>query len=41
MTKAAILGGTGYTALELLNILLRHPAVLEAYRNAGVEVVQA
>src|SRR5437016_6237462 len=27
MTKAAILGGTGYTALELLNILLRHPAV--------------
>jgi N-acetyl-gamma-glutamyl-phosphate reductase len=26
MTKIAILGGTGYTALELLNILLRHPA---------------
>ena len=26
MTKVAILGGSGYTALELLNILLRHPA---------------
>jgi N-acetyl-gamma-glutamyl-phosphate reductase len=26
MTKVAILGGTGYTALELLKILLRHPA---------------
>jgi N-acetyl-gamma-glutamyl-phosphate reductase len=26
MTKIAILGGTGYTALELLKILLRHPA---------------
>jgi N-acetyl-gamma-glutamyl-phosphate reductase len=26
MTKVAILGGTGYTALELMNILLRHPA---------------
>jgi N-acetyl-gamma-glutamyl-phosphate reductase len=25
MTKIAILGGTGYTALELLKILLRHP----------------
>src|ERR1700747_3522744 len=25
--KIAILGGTGYTALELLKILLRHPAV--------------
>src|SRR6516164_3721949 len=24
--KVAILGGSGYTALELLNILLRHPA---------------
>jgi N-acetyl-gamma-glutamyl-phosphate reductase len=27
MTKIAILGGTGYTALELLKILLRHPVV--------------
>ena len=27
MTKVAILGGTGYTALELIKILLRHPAV--------------
>jgi N-acetyl-gamma-glutamyl-phosphate reductase len=27
MTKVAILGGSGYTALELLKILLRHPAV--------------
>jgi N-acetyl-gamma-glutamyl-phosphate reductase len=27
MTKVAILGGTGYTALELLNILFRHPSV--------------
>src|SRR5712691_10912357 len=26
MTKIAILGGSGYTGLELLNILLRHPA---------------
>jgi N-acetyl-gamma-glutamyl-phosphate reductase len=26
-TKIAILGGSGYTALELLKILLRHPAV--------------
>jgi N-acetyl-gamma-glutamyl-phosphate reductase len=26
MTKIAILGGSGYTALELLDILLRHPA---------------
>ncbi|MBI3821956.1 MAG: N-acetyl-gamma-glutamyl-phosphate reductase [Planctomycetes bacterium] len=25
MTKIAILGGTGYTALELIKILLRHP----------------
>jgi len=27
MTRVAILGGTGYTALELLKILLRHPQV--------------
>src|SRR6266567_2261573 len=27
MTKVAILGGSGYTAVELLKILLRHPAV--------------
>jgi N-acetyl-gamma-glutamyl-phosphate reductase len=27
MIKVAILGGTGYTALELINILLRHPHV--------------
>ena len=27
MIKAAILGGSGYTALELLKILLRHPQV--------------
>ncbi len=27
MTKVAILGATGYTALELLRILLRHPEV--------------
>ena len=27
MTKVAILGGSGYTALELVKILLRHPAV--------------
>src|SRR5580700_8542286 len=26
MTKVAILGGTGYTALELVKILLHHPA---------------
>ena len=26
MTKVAILGGSGYTALELMKILLRHPA---------------
>jgi N-acetyl-gamma-glutamyl-phosphate reductase len=27
MTKVAILGGTGYTAAELIKILLRHPSV--------------
>ena len=27
MTRVAILGGTGYTALELIKILLRHPEV--------------
>ena len=27
MTKIAILGGTGYTALELIKILLRHKEV--------------
>src|SRR5215475_6771535 len=27
MTKIAILGGSGYTALELIKILLRHPHV--------------
>ncbi len=27
MTRVAILGGSGYTALELIKILLRHPAV--------------
>jgi N-acetyl-gamma-glutamyl-phosphate reductase len=27
MTKVAILGGSGYTALELIKLLLRHPAV--------------
>src|SRR5260370_5020061 len=26
MTKIGILGGTGYTACELIKILLRHPA---------------
>src|SRR5262245_24505400 len=26
MTKIAILGGSGYTAAELIKILLRHPA---------------
>lgn len=25
MVKVAVLGATGYTALELLKILLRHP----------------
>ena len=25
MTKVAILGATGYTALELIKLLLRHP----------------
>ena len=27
MTKVAILGGSGYTAAELIKILLRHPHV--------------
>src|ERR1051325_3776447 len=27
MTKVAILGGSGYTAAELIKILLRHPGV--------------
>src|SRR5260370_28621329 len=26
-TKVAILGGSGYTALELIKVLLRHPGV--------------
>ncbi|HEV3237054.1 MAG TPA: N-acetyl-gamma-glutamyl-phosphate reductase, partial [Gemmataceae bacterium] len=26
MTRIAIIGGSGYTALELIKILLRHPA---------------
>src|SRR5436853_5718155 len=31
MTKVAILGGSGYTAVELIKILLRHPhAKIEA-----------
>src|SRR5262249_32800393 len=42
MTKIAILGGTGYTALELLKILLRHPAaevVAVTSRQEGTPLV--
>jgi N-acetyl-gamma-glutamyl-phosphate reductase len=42
MTKVAILGGTGYTAAELIKILLRHPAArIEAVfsRQEGTPLV--
>src|SRR5262249_35920262 len=42
MTKVAILGGSGYTAVELIKILLRHPALqLEAVvsRQEGTPLV--
>src|SRR3954470_15777242 len=42
MTKIAILGGTGYTALELLNLLLRHPGaevVAVTSRQEGTPLV--
>ncbi len=42
MTRIAILGGTGYTALELLRILLRHPAaevVAVTSRQEGTPLV--
>jgi N-acetyl-gamma-glutamyl-phosphate reductase len=42
MTKAAILGGSGYTAVELIKILLRHPkAKIEAVtsRQEGTPAV--
>jgi N-acetyl-gamma-glutamyl-phosphate reductase len=42
MTKIAILGGSGYTAAELLNILLRHPAaeiVAVTSRQEGTPLV--
>jgi N-acetyl-gamma-glutamyl-phosphate reductase len=42
MTKIAILGGTGYTALELIKILLRHPAaeiVAVTSRQEGTPLV--
>jgi N-acetyl-gamma-glutamyl-phosphate reductase len=42
MTKIAILGGSGYTALELLKILLRHPAaeiVAVTSRQEGTPLV--
>ena len=38
MTRIAILGATGYTALELVKILLRHPEaemVVATSRQAG------
>jgi N-acetyl-gamma-glutamyl-phosphate reductase len=42
MIKVAILGGSGYTAAELIKILLRHPAVeIEAVtsRQEGTPLV--
>src|SRR3712207_4271112 len=42
MTRIAILGGTGYTALELLKILLRHPkaeVVAVTSRQEGTPLV--
>src|SRR6478672_1053739 len=42
MTKIAILGGTGYTAVELIKILLRHPGaeiVAVTSRQEGTPLV--
>src|SRR5215472_3444281 len=42
MTKVAILGGSGYTAVELIKILLRHPAaeiVAVTSRQEGTPLV--
>src|SRR5256714_158307 len=42
MTRVAILGGSGYTALELIRILLRHPAaevVAVTSRQEGTPLV--
>src|SRR5271168_3727896 len=42
MTKIAILGGSGYTAVELIKILLRHPAaeiVAVTSRQEGTPLV--
>src|SRR5436190_19107766 len=42
MIKIAILGGTGYTALELIKILLRHPQaelVAVTSRHEGTPLV--
>ncbi len=42
MTRIAILGGSGYTALELIRILLRHPAadiVVVTSRQEGTPLV--
>ena len=35
MTKVAILGGSGYTAVELIKILLRHPHVRDRRRHVA------
>src|SRR5436309_12646011 len=42
MTRIAIVGGSGYTALELIRILLRHPAaeiVAVTSRQEGTPLV--
>src|SRR5437660_10731685 len=42
MTKIAILGGSGYTAAELMKLLLRHPGaeiVAVTSRNEGTPLV--
>ena len=42
MVKVAILGGSGYTALELIKILLRHPETeIVAVPPPKPEVVEA
>ena len=44
MIKAGIVGGTGYTGIELLRILVRHPrvelAVITSRKEAGVPVAK-
>src|SRR5206468_9456383 len=44
MIKVGIVGGTGYTGVELLRILARHPqaelAVITSRKEAGIQVTE-